>query len=67
MDFCTHCGDPCLPVRCPLCGKILMDSCRECHDELAHDLIGPPPSSRPGLADTATASDLRYHGQGRHD
>jgi len=69
MSTCRHCRDVFTPYRCEACNdRAIVDACQECHDELIHGVIGPPPVSRPGLPDRAAAVDINYHGEnGPHD
>ena len=64
MATCKHCGDRFDAFTCDLCkrNKAHADACPECHMELAHNIVGPPPVSRPSCPDLATAKDLKYHG-----
>lgn len=40
---CAHCGEPAPPWRCDPCRREIVARCPECHAEVVHGVIGPPP------------------------
>lgn len=44
--YCRSCGDPHVIWTCGACLCRVEDRCKECHSDLAHGVVGPPPKGK---------------------
>jgi len=58
---CVACREGTIPWRCDPCNRDVADYCRECHAEIRHGRIGPPPRGR------AAGGGTRIGGNFHHD